>query len=145
MGRSARTYLLVLAALCIAGPAMAATDMVLQINQSQHVHLGGAAANVVVSNPAIADVAVLDAHSVIVIGRGVGVAQITVVDHAGHELLDSRVIVPDPEGRVTLYRGVESSTYRCSPHCDTDGAGGASGGPAMPRPSSVSVMSASFK
>jgi hypothetical protein len=121
MGRSTRPLLLALTALLGAGPAAAATDMVVQLNESQHVHLAGTVANVVVSNPAIADVAVVDSHSVVILAHGFGIAEITVTDRAGHDLLDSRVIVPDPVGRVTLYRGVEATNFQCATRCQAAG------------------------
>jgi hypothetical protein len=105
-------------ALCAsAGAALAAAggSMTVDLNESRRVPLAGAAANVVVGDPSVADVAMVDAHSLVVIGRGYGSTQIVVTDHGGHALLASQVTVVSPNnGRVTLTRGGISTDYSCT-------------------------------
>ena len=128
MGRSTRTTLIgavAMAALALMSVATtnAATRAIVGLNQSLRISVGGSTANVVVSNPAIADVTVVDAHSVIVIGKGYGTTQIMALDSSGHVLLDSVVMVTAPqEGQVTVYRGAASANqYSCSPRCEAYG------------------------
>ena len=105
---------LVLAALLLgasAGASLAAGTNALTVglNESQRVPLNGEAAQIIVGDPAVADVALVDAHSVIVMGRGYGSTQLIITDHGGRTLLASRVTVVgsgSEEGRITLYRGV---------------------------------------
>ncbi len=124
-----------LAALALLSAAAADATSRVNVGLSQGVRLmvGGPAANVVVSNPAIADVTVVDAHSVIVLGKSYGTTQVMVMDTTGRLLLDSIVTVSAPqEGRMTYYRGPAAPVeFDCSPRCQsisekTQGPGAAS-------------------
>ena len=112
-----------------------ADSTVIRVNQSRRIVLRGAAANVIVGDPAVADVSVIDAHSVILLGKGYGATDVLVMDRAGRTLLDDHVTVTAPEsGVVTLHRGVNAVEYTCSPRCQAlpplrDGGG--AGAPAM--------------
>ena len=88
MGRLTRLALLSAAVLSAATAAAAASHLTVDINQSRRIGLAGSAANVVVGDPTIADVTMIDAHSVIVTGKGYGVTQIMVMNRAGRTLLD---------------------------------------------------------
>lgn len=131
MGRSTRTTLFhatlfhagIVTALAVLGVAAASAASRVSVGLSQSVRLAvaGSVANVVVSNPAIADVTVVDGHSVIVIGKGYGATQIMVLDNSGHLLLDSFVTVTAPQdGQMTLFRGVAQHEFNCSPRCEAD-------------------------
>ena len=112
---------LAIATLVAAGSA-AAASLTVGLNQSLRVKLPGAANNVVVVNPAIADVAMVDSHSVIVLGKGYGVTEIMVTDRAGHMLLDTRVaVVGSDAGVITLYRGPQAFSYACAGRCQLMG------------------------
>ena len=136
MRRAARTVCaaLLISAVFVATSA-AADSTVIRLNQSRRIVLRGAAANVIVGDPAVADVSVIDAHSVILLGKGYGATDVLVMDRAGRTLLDDHVMVTAPEsGVVTLHRGVNAVEYTCSPRCQAlpppkDGGGG--GAPAM--------------
>jgi hypothetical protein len=99
----------------VAGAALAAGEVDVPLNGSLRVPLHGSAAKVVVGDPAIADVSMTDAHSLILLGRGYGSTQVTVTDHRGRTLLASRVSVVQPdEGHITYYKGVASHEYTCA-------------------------------
>ncbi|HEX4179864.1 MAG TPA: pilus assembly protein N-terminal domain-containing protein [Caulobacteraceae bacterium] len=125
-----------LAALALTGMAAdAASRVSVGVNQSVHLGVRGVAANVVISNPAVADVTMTDTHSIIVIGKGYGTTQVTVTDSAGHVLLDSVITVTSLlEGQMTLYRGGIPQRYNCAPRCEADSsdkqAGGGASAPA---------------
>ena len=122
MGRLTRIALLTAALLSVAAGAAAASRLNIDINQSRRIGLGGSAASVVVGDPTVADVTMIDAHSVIVTGKGYGATQVMVLNHAGRMLLDSRVTVSAPEdGHLTLYRGAAPSEFSCSPRCQALG------------------------
>jgi Flp pilus assembly secretin CpaC len=118
MRRPIQTLFVAALALCAsAGAALASRPgaMTVDLNESRRVTLAGAAATVVVGDPSVADVAMVDAHSVIVIGRGYGSTQLIVTDRKGHTLLASQVTVVSPNnGRVTLTRGLESTEFNCA-------------------------------
>lgn len=118
---------LALAALMAAGSA-AAGGLSLGVNEALRVPLRGAAANIVVVNPQVADVTVIDSHSIIVEGKGLGATQILVTDHAGHMLMDSRVVV-GANADLTLVTGPTAqgglpsvTEYSCSGRCQTASA-----------------------
>jgi hypothetical protein len=152
MRRMTRLLLPALFALLVvgfdAGSAVArGSGLTVEVNQSRRVVLGGAIANVIVGDPTVADVVMVDAHSVIVVGKGFGVTQVMVIDRAGHALLDSRVTVVAPNaGRVTVYRGAAGTDYSCAGRCQVVAApGGAAAGAPAPAaaaaPAAVSPQS----
>jgi Flp pilus assembly secretin CpaC len=109
--------------LSAAAAVHAASRVTVGINQGLRLQVGGSAANVVIANPAIADVTVVDAHSVIILGKGYGTTQIMVLDSTGRLLMDRIVTVNAPaEGQMTVYRGPLAQQYDCSPRCEADGA-----------------------
>jgi hypothetical protein len=125
----ARILALAGAALFIAGSAEA-ESLSLTIGELRREPAQGTIANVVVADPAIADVTVIDQHSVVIMAKGFGTTGILATDRAGHVLIDDQVIIgaPQGEGHITLYRGVTPSNYACMPFCHAlDGAGGAGG------------------
>jgi len=136
------------AALAIAATVVATTaqagSTTIHLNQSRRIFLHGAAANIIISDPAVADVSVLDAHSIILLGKGYGATSILVTDRGGHTLLNEEILVSAPDGGVvTLHRGVAVVDYSCLPRCQMlappkDGAGApAAGGPAAPPQANV--------
>jgi len=132
MRRSIQTLILSVAALGLT--ATAASALTVHVNESRRVALRGVAANVVIGDTNVADVAMVDSRSVIIMGKGYGSTQLTVTDARGRNLLadDVTVIAPD-NGRVTVYRGVGASEYvcdggRCHPTSDGKNGGVAAGG-----------------
>ena len=130
MRRAGRTAILAILFATGAATAFAETgSTVVHINQSRRILLRGAAASVIVSDPSVADVTMIDAHSVILQGKGYGQTDVLVVDHAGRTLLDDRVLVTAPDsGMVTLHRGPAAVDYTCAARCQpmpaVAGAGG---------------------
>ena len=148
MRRMTRLFVPVLFTLAVlgldAGSAVArGSGMTVEVNQSRRVVLGGAIANVIVGDPTVADVVMVDAHSVVVVGKGFGMTQVMVIDHAGHALMDSRVTVVAPNaGRVTVYRGAVSTDYSCAGRCQPMATpGGAAPGPAAAAASAPTATS----
>jgi hypothetical protein len=132
MGRVAGILLLTV---FVAATAAQADSTVIHINQSRRILLRGAAANIIVGDPSVADVSVIDAHSVILLGKGYGSTDVLVTDRGGRTLLDDHVMVAAPEGGVvTVHRGVNAVEYSCSPRCQAlsppkENGGGGSPGP----------------
>ena len=119
MARSIRALSLSLVLAFGAAKALAATgDMTLDINDSQRVGLYGTVASVVVGNPMVADVAMLDSHSLVISGKGFGATRIQVYDSNGRELFNHRVTIVAPQtNQVTLYRGATANQFDCEPKC----------------------------
>ncbi|WP_343685402.1 pilus assembly protein N-terminal domain-containing protein [Asticcacaulis sp.] len=119
-----KSGLLALMALLSAGAAEAASKIVIEKNHSARVVLPASAVSVVVGNPDIADVTVVDSRTLYIIGRGFGRSSVSVTDAAGRNIFDADVMVGTPvEGGVTVYKGLKSTTLICGRTCieQTDG------------------------
>jgi hypothetical protein len=128
MRRRAHTLLLALALASVASGALAESGLSIGLNESRRVVLHGVAANVIVSNPLVADVAMVDAHDLILLGRGYGATDVTVLDRAGRALLEARVNVSAPEtGRVTVHYGGSVAEFACAARCQSLGPPASSG------------------
>lgn len=107
-----------LLALSVAVPA-AAQGMPIRIDQAARLVLSGNARDVIIGNPAVADVTVLDGRTLVVTGKGYGITNLIVVDGRGRTILDRQIIVSaSDDGRVTMYRGADLYNYACAPRCE---------------------------
>jgi hypothetical protein len=117
MDRLVRTLAVAAIALAVAGPALASASLTVDLNHLRRIMLSGTAANVVVGDPKIADVSIIDAHSIVLEGRGFGATDVLVTDRTGHVLLSAEVVVPTANV-VTLQSGPASSVdFSCTPRC----------------------------
>jgi Flp pilus assembly secretin CpaC len=120
MRRPVQTLVLAIAGLGLSATAvMAATagsdSLTVGLNESRRIMLHGAAANVIVGDPKVADVAMVDTHSVIIMGKGYGATPLIITDRTGRTLLDSEIMVAGREaGRLTLYRGTMITNFSCT-------------------------------
>ncbi len=116
-----------------AGAALAAPALVVPIDQSTPLPLPRGARDVLVGNPAIADVAVLDAGKAVVSGRGYGVTNLVVIDQLGRTVMERQVVVAAPSaGRVSVIRGPRIEEYACAGGCERSGGDKAGGDSAKP-------------
>lgn len=127
---------LIVALTALAGAAQAAPALVVPIDQSTPLPLPRGARDVLIGNPAIADVAVLDAGKAVVSGRGYGVTNLIVIDQLGRTVMERQVVVAAPSaGRVSVIRGPSVEEYACAGGCERSGgdkAGPAGGDSAKP-------------
>lgn len=105
----------------LAGAASAAA-LTVPLDHSVRLALGGHASSVVVGNPAVADVTVVDSRTLFVSGKGLGSTDVVVVDELGRTIFDADVVVSGPtKGRVAVFRGGAVGGGRtdlaCAPHC----------------------------
>lgn len=132
-----RRPLLLLAAFSMisvsAGEAYA-QSMSVGVDRAARIALGGTARDVVVGNPGIADVTVLDSRNLVILGKAPGVTNLIVVDARGRTLVDREIVVTtDGDSRVSYFRGATVQTYACSPRCERAGnVDSASSGAATP-------------
>lgn len=97
----------------------AAQPLAVHLDQSTRVTLPSAARDVVVGNPAIADVAILDGRNILVLGKSYGVTSLMVTDIRGRTILNTQVVVSAADdGRVSFYRGPQVQTYACAQRCE---------------------------
>ena len=117
-------------ALVLAGSARA-EGVSVALDHSERLNVHGAAANVVVGNPAVADVTVVDSHTLYVLGRSYGSTGVTITDALGRTLYAGDVTVVRPLNSVSIYRGVARADFACAQTCaeaKSAAAAGAGGG-----------------
>ncbi len=111
----------IVAAMAVCAPALA-QSMLVRTDQAVRIALPGAAKDVAVGNPEIADVTVLDARNIVIIGKGPGTTNVVVLDRTGRMILDRTVVVTAADnGQVSVYRGGAVSQFSCSPACAMTG------------------------
>ena len=122
MTRSHRLLLALGAAALLAGPGLAVAQSArisVEIDQAQRVQLSGPAGSVIVGNPEIADVTVVDANTLYITGKGYGVTEVVAVDPIGRTVFQSQIVVTagDGAGRVRVWRGAQSTEMACAASC----------------------------
>jgi len=110
------------AALSLAASSAFAQVLAVQIDQSARIALPAGARDVMVGNPAIADVSMSEGGALVVLGRSYGQTNLLVVNGAGRTILERQVLVTNPEaGHITIVRGRGSAlvmNYACAPRCE---------------------------
>ena len=102
-------------AVLVAGAARA-EGLSVALDHSARLNVQGAS-SVVVGDATVADVTVVDGHTVFVEGRGYGSTAIVINDRAGRTLYSGDVTVVRPAGGVSVYRGLVRSDFACAPDC----------------------------
>lgn len=108
------------AALGVTAAAFAAQAQTLSVPQDQavRIHLASPARDVVVGNPAVADVQMAGERDLIIIGKGAGVTNVVVVDRIGRTLVNRQIVVSaSGAGQVSVYRGPKAQNFVCAPTC----------------------------
>lgn len=120
----------------LAGAAQAAPTLSVPIDQSARIALPAGVRDVMIGNPAIADVNVLDPRNAVVLGKGYGVTNLLVIDQLGRTVMERQIVVSPPAaGRVSVIRGPRVDDYACAGACErTTPPEGGPAAPAAPRP-----------
>lgn len=110
------------ATVLLAAPGLAVAQsgrISVEVDQAQRVQLSGPASSVIVGNPEIADVTVVDANTLYITGKGYGVTEVVAVDPIGRTVFQSQVVVTagDGAGRVRVWRGAQSTEMACATSC----------------------------
>lgn len=102
-----------------------------QIDSIQRVQLGGAVSAVIVGNPSIADVTVVDQNTLFVTGKGYGVTEVVAVDAIGRTIFQRQIVVTGgSSGSVRMWRGARKTELACAGSCEATirSSGGTSSG-----------------
>jgi Flp pilus assembly secretin CpaC len=139
-----RLSLVIAAALTLSGVSASAqmlpiktasADLPVAAGQASYLNLGGAVRDVVVGDPSVADVSVVNERTLVVLGKRPGVTSLLAFSASGRALADRQVVVSEGAG-VTVYRGAHATAYACGVQCTRltpeDG-----GGAAPPAPGAV--------
>ena len=110
--------MLAVAASC-PGEARAAEDLIVNYDQSQLVKLPRPAAELIIGNPAIADVTVQNGSLLVVTGKTFGITNLIVLDAQRNVIQEQRILVKRDEAKVVnLNRGTLRQSYNCTPQCN---------------------------
>jgi len=137
--------LLATVAMAGATAAEAGQRLTLEKNHTLRVSLRGSAGSVIVGNPDIADVSIIDSRTLYIIGKGFGSSAVTVTDGAGRPLFDGEIVVTAAQrNAITVYKGLQPSSVVCTDICvSSDGSTtSGSGSSSDPAPASPLAMNA---
>lgn len=122
--RRAFLQVLALIGLLLLSGSLASADQVLSIplNNAERLKIRGTAKDVIIANPAVADVTVLEPDQFIIIGKQAGRTTLLILDSQERVLLSSMVVVSDGSGGlVTVHapRGdaIRQDDYACAQNC----------------------------
>ena len=100
---------------------VAAADLIVRFDQSQLLRLPRPAAEIIIGNPSIADVALQGGNLLVVTGKTFGITNVIALDADRNVIQDQRVVVERDDRRVvSLHKGAARYTYSCSPNCETN-------------------------
>jgi len=82
------------------------------------ITLGAPVRDIVVGDPSVADVSLINERTLVVLGKKAGATTILAFDAHGRALADRDVVVSNvPTQAVIVQRGVAASTYACGDRC----------------------------
>jgi Flp pilus assembly secretin CpaC len=115
-----RLLIACLAAAALSTPALAAPQTSVALDHTTRINLRSPAGSVVVGNPAVADVTVVDSQTLFLQGKGYGVTEVVVLDPLGRTIWQGEVVVTAPtQGAVSVYRGAQVTEMACAQSCAT--------------------------
>lgn len=118
LGRAAAMAMLA-AAFAVAAGAAKAEDLIVKYDQSQLLRLPRPAAEIIIGNPAIADISIQTGNLLVITGKTFGITNIIALDADRNVIQDQRVLVKRDEAKVVnLQRGTLRQSYNCTPQCN---------------------------
>lgn len=105
--------------LAVPASSKAGDDLIVKYDQSELVQLPKPAAQIIVGNPAIADITVKSDRMLVVTGKTFGITNVIVLDSQDKVIVSQRVLVRRDEASViNLQRGTSRQSYNCTPECN---------------------------
>lgn len=123
--------------LVFAGAAKADSVLAVDLNGARSIGLKAAANDVIVGNPAVADVSLQAPDHLVVIGKQAGRTRVIAMDSAQKVLFNQIVVVvAGDEGLVTVTGprkgNIVQNDYACTTHCSAIPGGSAPAQPSAP-------------
>lgn len=116
------SLLVLLCVSCAVAPRAFASDepgLRVALDHARVLRIARPAETIIIGNPAIADIAIHDAKTLILTGRSYGITNVVVLDAAGEVVIDDSVqVTSDEDGTLRVFRQSMRSTYSCSPECE---------------------------
>ena len=103
--------------------------------QAARVALSGPVRDVVLGDPQVADVSVINDRTLVVLGKRAGVTSLMAFDAHGRPLVDRQIVVSEAgDDAVVVQRGTTASAYACGARCAKLGPPPAAPAAAAPTP-----------
>lgn len=114
-----RKFITVVAALASMTGAARAEQLWLTMDYVRPYKLETPAQNIIIGNPAIADITVQDANNLLFFGKAPGITNVIITDEEGKTVKNMTVRVrTNANDMLTFYRGSARSTYNCLTNCE---------------------------
>lgn len=108
---------LVTVGLAFAGPA--AANISVRLDQNAIMDLRAPAGTVLIGDPAVVDISLINPRKIAILGRGYGSTNVIITDRMGKVIFQQVVEVSRTNSnRVSVYRGGSVSNFTCSPSCE---------------------------
>ena len=108
-----------------------ATPLSVSAGAATRIVLSAPVRDIVVGDPAVADVSLVNERTLVVMGKKAGATTIMAFDSRGRALADRDVVVSDvPTQAVVVQRGLAAATYACGERCSLLGSTTLSAAPA---------------
>lgn len=112
------------------------TELSLSAGEAASMTVGGAVRDVVIADPNIADVSIVNERTLVVMGKRAGVTTLMAFGAGGATLATRQVLVSEiGDGGVTVYRGATANSYACgAARCTRVGPAAGASAPASGTP-----------
>jgi Pilus formation protein N terminal region len=108
-----------IAALALSAGQVRAEDLIVKFDQSQLLQLPRPAAEIIIGNPAVADVSIQSGNLLVITGKSFGITNIIALDSERKVIQDQRILVRRDEVKVVnVYKAGLRSSYNCAPQCN---------------------------
>lgn len=88
------------------------------IDRAKVLRLAAPAETVIIGNPAIVDVTLQDARTLVLTAKGYGTTNLIILDASGQPMADEVVQTRRASASIArIYRGAEQYSYSCTPDC----------------------------
>ena len=96
----------------------ASAPLTVSAGQAARITLSAPARDIVVGDPTVADVSLVNDRTLVILAKKVGATTVMAFDARGQALADRQVVVSDvPAGGVIVQRGGATSAYACGATC----------------------------
>jgi Flp pilus assembly secretin CpaC len=95
-----------------------AAPLTVSAGSAARITLGAPVRDIVVGDPTVADVSLINERTLVVLGKKAGATTVLAFDARGRALADRAVVVSDvPAQAVIVQRGANAATYACGDRC----------------------------
>jgi Flp pilus assembly secretin CpaC len=96
------------------------TLLAVSSGQAAHITLSGPVRDIVVGDPLVADVSVVNERTLVVLGKKAGATTLLAFDARGQALADRQIVVSAiPDQVVVVQRGAKATVYACGNRCSS--------------------------